>query len=64
VGVSAASLEAARLVAIEMAVAGRTRSEVDAHLRESFRIADPSAVLDDVFGGGDGETTHTARVAR
>jgi hypothetical protein len=45
---------AARLVAIEMAVAGRTRDEVDRHLRDSFRITDTSELLDDVFGGGGG----------
>ncbi|MDX6642266.1 MAG: hypothetical protein QOD76_228 [Solirubrobacteraceae bacterium] len=45
---------AARLVAIEMAVAGRTRSEVDRHLRDSFRITDTAELLDDVFGGQTG----------
>lgn len=45
------SFDAARLVAIEMAVAGRTRAEVDRHLRESFRIDDTAELLDDVFGG-------------
>ena len=59
---SAASLEAARLVAIEMAVAGRTRAEVDDHLRESFRITATAELLDDVFGGGSGETTRTSWV--
>jgi hypothetical protein len=43
-------LGAARLVAIEMAVAGRTRAEVDRHLRDSFRIEDTADLLDDVFG--------------
>jgi hypothetical protein len=41
----------ARLVAIEMAVAGRPRDEVDRHLRESYDVDDTSALLDDVFGG-------------
>lgn len=44
-------LDAARLVAIEMAVAGRTRNEVDRHVRDSFRIDDTGGLLDDVFGG-------------
>jgi small-conductance mechanosensitive channel len=44
-------VSAARLVAIEMAVAGRTRDEVDRHLRESFDVDDTRALLDDVFGG-------------
>jgi hypothetical protein len=48
-------LGAARLVAIEMAVAGRTRAEVDRHLRDSFRIKDTADLLDDVFGGERGE---------
>jgi hypothetical protein len=46
---------AARLVAIEMAVAGRTRAEVDHHLRDSFRITDTAELLDDVFGGETGD---------
>lgn len=43
-------LSAARLVAIEMAVAGRTRDEVDDHLRTAFDVDDTRALLDDVFG--------------
>jgi hypothetical protein len=34
-----------------MAVAGRTRDEVDRHLRESFDADDTRELLDDVFGG-------------
>ena len=49
---SRARHDAARLVAIEMAVAGRSRAEVDGHLREAFRITDTGALLDDVFGAG------------
>jgi hypothetical protein len=47
----ARDLSAVRLVAIEMAVAGRSRSEVDRHLHEAFGVADTRALLDDVFGG-------------
>jgi hypothetical protein len=47
----ARELSAARLIAIEMAVAGRSRDEVDRHLRETFRFDDTRALLDDVFGG-------------
>jgi hypothetical protein len=43
-------LDAARLVAIEMAVAGRSRQEVGAHVRESYELGDVEALLDDVFG--------------
>jgi hypothetical protein len=42
-------LRAARLVAIELAVAGRSREEVDQHLRRSFGIGDTRRLLDDVF---------------
>ena len=41
---------AARLVAIEMAVGGSSRAEVDQHLRERLGVADPEPLLDDVFG--------------
>ena len=40
----------ARVVAIQMAVAGASRGEVDAQLRERFGIADTAPILDDVFG--------------
>jgi hypothetical protein len=33
-----------------MAVAGRSREEVERHLRESLGLSDPSPVLDRVFG--------------
>lgn len=56
----AANLEAARLVAIEMAVAGRTRDEVDTHLRDSFRITNTRDMLDDVFGGGASGSARTS----
>lgn len=46
-----ADRDAARMVAIDMAVSGRTRAEVDAHLRENFRLTDVDDLLDDVFGG-------------
>lgn len=41
---------AARLVALQMAIAGGSRSEVDAHLRRTFSLEDPSQMLDEVFG--------------
>ncbi|MDR9369326.1 hypothetical protein Q5424_09560, partial [Conexibacter sp. JD483] len=41
---------AARLVAIEMAVGGASRADVDEHLRSRFGVEDPSPLLDDVFG--------------
>jgi len=40
----------ARVVAIQMAVAGASRGEVDIHLREHFGVADTAPILDDVFG--------------
>jgi hypothetical protein len=47
---SETGLDSARLVAIEMAVAGRTREEVGRHVRTAYRLADTEALLDDVFG--------------
>jgi hypothetical protein len=41
---------AARLVAIEMAVGGSSRAEVEQHLRDGLGVADPEPLLDDVFG--------------
>jgi len=41
---------AARLVAIEMAVGGSSRAEVEQHLRDQLGVAEPEPLLDDVFG--------------
>jgi len=41
---------AARLVAIEMAVGGSSRAEVEQHLRDRLGVAEPEPLLDDVFG--------------
>ncbi|HYH58826.1 MAG TPA: hypothetical protein VD790_06355 [Thermoleophilaceae bacterium] len=46
-----ARFDGARLVALQMAVAGSTREEVHAELQRAFRLLDPSSILDDVFGG-------------
>lgn len=56
-----AAHEAARLVAIEMAVAGDTREGVGRRLRNEFGIRDPASILDDAFGpnpGGTGRRTY------
>ena len=50
VAVGRRDLSAVRLVALEMAVAGRGRDEVDEHLRDAFDVDDTRALLDDVFG--------------
>lgn len=50
----------ARLVALQMAVAGGNRGEVDTHLRRAFDFEDPGEILDDIFGSG---TTPDKRVA-
>lgn len=47
-----AVLDGARLVAIEMAVGGATRGAVGDRLRREFGVAEPTPVLDDVFGAG------------
>jgi hypothetical protein len=41
---------AARLVAIEMAVGGSSRAEVETHLRDGLGVTEPEPLLDDVFG--------------
>jgi hypothetical protein len=41
---------AARLVALQMAVAGSSRVEVEEHLRVTFSMEEPGAILNDVFG--------------
>lgn len=43
-------LDGARLVALEMAMSGRSRDEVERHLRTVYRGPDTAAVLADVFG--------------
>ncbi|HET8672178.1 MAG TPA: hypothetical protein VFL87_00970 [Thermoleophilaceae bacterium] len=45
-------LDDARLVALQMAVAGRSRDEVEAHLRTAFDVPDPQPILDHVFAEG------------
>jgi hypothetical protein len=45
-------LDDARLVALQMAVAGRTRDEVGAHLKAAFDVGDPDPILDHVFVEG------------
>ena len=42
----------ARLVALQMAVAGGKRDEVETHLRRTFDLGDVGQILDDVFGEG------------
>ena len=41
--------EAARLVALDMALAGTPREETEKYLAEHYTLADPAAVLDDVY---------------
>ncbi len=43
---------AARLVALQMAVAGANRGDVEVHLQRNFSLTDAATVLDDVFGRG------------
>lgn len=42
----------ARLIAIEMAVGGSTRIQVDRRLRDEYGFTDAAAILEDVFGAG------------
>ena len=46
------SAEEARLMALQMAMAGRTRAEVESDLRHGLHMDAPEAILDDVFGKG------------
>ena len=41
--------EAARLVALDMALAGTPREETEQYLAEHYSLADPGAMLDDVY---------------
>jgi ABC-type transporter Mla subunit MlaD len=41
--------EGARLLALKMALDGRPRDETAAYLRENFELADPEALLDEVY---------------
>jgi hypothetical protein len=50
----------ARLVALQMAVAGGNRGEVEAHLRRAFDLDQPGAILDDIFGSGTGADKRVA----
>lgn len=54
-----AAHDAARLVAIEMAVAGDTREGVGRRLREEFGIKNPRSILDDAFGPEPGPAGRT-----
>ena len=42
-------LEGARLVALNMALDGAPREEVDRHLRDRHGVSDPGALLDEVY---------------
>jgi hypothetical protein len=44
--------DAPRLLAVELAVAGATRADVDARLRERFGVSSTAELLDEVFGVG------------
>jgi hypothetical protein len=47
-----AAHDAPRLLAIELAVAGATRADVDAELRRRFGVVSTGPLLDEVFGVG------------
>jgi hypothetical protein len=42
-------LEGARLVALNMALDGASRQEVERYLRENYELSDPGALLDEVY---------------
>ena len=43
-------LSAERLVALQMALSGKSREEVAEYLRRSYASSDSSATLDEIFG--------------
>jgi hypothetical protein len=49
--------DAARLAAVQMAVAGSTRDEVERFLRDRFGLLEVDVILDDVFGTGSQGTS-------
>ena len=51
-GEDADSVQRARQAAIQMAAAGATRARVAAHLRGSLGFAEPTPLLDEIFGPG------------
>lgn len=61
-GRSGDRLGGARLVALQMAVAGSSRSEVEYRLQEAFALEDSSGILDPIFGGeSGGPRSHAGR---
>jgi ketosteroid isomerase-like protein len=50
-----AGAASARLTAVDMAQDGSSRSEVESFLREEVGAEDAEAILDEVFGQGDGD---------
>jgi DivIVA domain-containing protein len=49
-----ADVEGARLIALNMALNGRTREEVDRYLSENYELGDRTALLDEVFASVEG----------
>jgi hypothetical protein len=52
--------ESARLVALQMAIQGRTRGDVEERLEATFALPNPQDVLDDVFGAGSSQSHRIA----
>jgi len=49
-----ADVEGARLIALNMALNGSSREEVDRHLAENFSLSDRGALIDEVFASVEG----------
>jgi hypothetical protein len=49
-GTSRRDLDDARIVALQMASAGRTRGDVGSHLQQALAISDPEPALAEIFG--------------
>jgi hypothetical protein len=46
--------EGARLIALNMALSGSSREDVDRYLGENFNLADRAALLDEVYASVQG----------
>ncbi len=51
---AAGDLDGARLVALNMALSGESREQIDRHLAERFELADRAKLLDEVYAAVEG----------
>jgi hypothetical protein len=51
---SAADLDGARLIALNMALNGESRADADRYLAENFKLADREKLIDEVYAAIEG----------